>query len=157
MDFTRKTRWVKDSHQTTNPKTSCYTGVVSHESIRIALAYAALHKIDVKAADIQNAYLQSPSSEKNFIYWGEDFGLEHVGSVALMRRALYGGKAAGRDFWHHPRSCMEHLQFKSSRADPDVWIRPARRKDGTEYYEYVLLYTDDCLVISVNAEKILRD
>ena len=52
---------------------------------------------------------------------------------------------------------MEHLQFKSSRADPDVWIRPARRKDGTEYYEYVLLYTDDCLVISDNAEKILRN
>ena len=110
----------------------CYAGVVSRESIRIALTYAALHKIDVKAADIQNAYLQAPSSEKHFIYCGEDFGLEHAGSVALIRRVLYGGKAAGRGLWHHLRSCMEHLQFKSSRADPDVWIRPARRKDGTE-------------------------
>ena len=52
---------------------------------------------------------------------------------------------------------MEHLQFKSSRADPDVWIRPASRNDGTEYYEYFLLYTDDCLVISDNVEKILRN
>ena len=71
MDFTLRSRWVKDGHQTPKPKTSCYTGVVSHESIRIALAYAALHKIDVKAADIQNAYLQAPSSEKIFIYCGE--------------------------------------------------------------------------------------
>ena len=52
---------------------------------------------------------------------------------------------------------MEHLQFKSIRADPDVWIWPARRKDGTKYYEYVLLYTDYCPVISDNAEKILRN
>ena len=156
MDFTRKIRWVKDGHQTPNPKTSCYAGVVSCESIWIALTYAALHKIDFKAADIQNAYLQSPSSEKHFIYCGEEFGLEHYGSVALVRRSLYGGKAAGRDFWHHLHSFLEHLQFKSSRADPDVWIQPARRKDGTKYYEYVLLCTYDCLVISDNAEKILR-
>ena len=124
MDFTRKTRWVKDGHRTPNPKTSCYAGVIYCESILIALTYAALHKIDFKAADIQNAYLQSPSSEKHFIYCGEQFGLEHSGSVALIRRALYGVKAAGRDFWHHLHSCMEHLHFKSIRADPNVWIRP---------------------------------
>ena len=135
MDFIQKNRWVKSVHRTPNPKTSCYAGVVSCESIRIALTYAVLHKIDVKAADIQNAYLQAPSSDKHFIYCGKEFGLEHDGSVALIRRALYGGKASGRDFWHHLRSFMEHLQFKSSKADPDVWIRPARIKDGTKYYD----------------------
>ena len=35
-------------------------------------------------------------------------------------------------------------------------MRPAIKADGTEYYEYVLLYTDDALVISENGEKILR-
>ena len=64
IDFTRKSRWVKDGNQIPNPKTSCYDGVVSCEIIQIALTYAALHKIYVKAADIQNAYLQAPSSEK---------------------------------------------------------------------------------------------
>lgn len=157
MDFTRKARWVKDGHRTPDPKTSTYAGVVSRESIRIALTYAALHQIDVKCADIKNAYLQAPSSEKHFIYCGPEFGLENVGKVALIRRALYGGKAAGRDFWHHLRSCMEHLKFESSKADPDVWFRASKRKDGTPYYEYVLLYTDDCLVISDNAEAILRN
>ena len=157
MDFTRKARWVKDGHRTPDPKTSTYAGVVSRESIRIALTYAALHQIDVKCADIKNAYLQAPSSEKHFINCGPEFGLENVGKVALIRRALYGGKAAGRDFWHHLRSCMEHLKFESSKADPDVWFRASKRKDGTPYYEYVLLYTDDCLVISDNAEAILRN
>ena len=151
------TRWVKDGHCTPDPKTSTYAGVVSRESIRIALTYAASHQIDVKCADIKNAYLQAPSSEKHFIYCGPEFGLENVGKVALIRRALYGGKAAGRDFWHHLRSCMEHLKFESSKADPDVWFRASKRKDGTPYYNYVLLYTDDCLVISDNAEAILRN
>ena len=42
--------------------------------------------------DIQNAYLQAPSSEKHYIVCGPEFGTENVGRVALIRRALYGGK-----------------------------------------------------------------
>jgi hypothetical protein len=158
MDFTRKARWVKDGHKTPDPTTSSYAGVVSRESVRIALTYAAMMGMDVFAADIQNAYLQAPSSEKHFVICGPEFGLENVGRVALIRRALYGGKVAGRDFWHHLRSCMkEGLGLESSKADPDVWYRATVRKDGTEVYEYVLLYVDDCLVISDRAESILRD
>ena len=36
-------------------------------------------------------------------------------------------------------------------------MRPATKQDGTEVYEYVLLYTDDCLVVSENAESILKN
>ena len=44
------------------------------------------------AADVQNAYLQDPSSEKNYIICGPEFGLENVGKIARIKRALYGGK-----------------------------------------------------------------
>ena len=81
--------------------------------MRIALTYAALHGVDVLAADICNAYLQAPTSEKHYIICEEEFGIENIGKRAIIVRALYGGKAAGRDFWHHLRSCMEHLGFKS--------------------------------------------
>ena len=67
MDFTRKARWVKDGHRTPDPTTSAYAGVVSRESVRVALNYAALMNLEVMAAEIQNAYLQSPSSEKDYI------------------------------------------------------------------------------------------
>ena len=149
---------MKDGHKTPDSATSSYAGIVSRESVRIALTYAALHDVEVLAADIHNAYLQAPSSEKHFIICGPEFGLENAGKVALIRRALYGGKVAGRDFWHHLRSCMEHeLKFKSSRADPDVWFREATRANGEKYYEYVLLYVDDVLVISDNADSIIRE
>jgi hypothetical protein len=156
MDFTRKARWVKDGHKTPDPEASNYAGVVSRESIRIALTHAALHDINVLAADIRNAYLQAPTSEKHYIICGTEFGLEHVGKQAMIVRALYGGKSAGRDFWAHLRSCMNFLGFESCPADPDLWMRPATREDGTLVYDYVLLYVDDCLVISDNAEDILR-
>jgi hypothetical protein len=52
---------------------------------------------------------------------------------------------------------MRHLDFISCPADPDVWMRPAKRSDGSDYYEYILLYTDDALVVSENAEQVLRN
>ena len=122
MDFTRKGRWVKDGHKSPAPETSSYAGVVSRESIRILLTDATLLGIDVMVADIRNAsYLQVPTTEKHYIICGPEFGLEHVGKRALIVRALYGGKVAGRDFWHHLRSCMKDvLGFESCLADPDV-------------------------------------
>jgi hypothetical protein len=112
-------------------------------------------ELPVIGADIQNVYLQAPSSEKHFIICGPEFGIENEGRVALIRRALYGGKVAGQDFWHHLRDCMHRLGFTSSCADPDVWFRLSKQKTGEEYYEYVLLYVDDVLVISENGEKVL--
>ena len=98
----------------------------------MGLTYAALMGLDVMSADIQNAYLQAPSSEKDFIVYGAEFGLENVGKVSLITRALYDGKVSGRDFWNHLRDCMDHLGFTSCRADPDVWMRVATKPDGEE-------------------------
>ena len=157
MDFTRKARWVLDGHKCPDPEGSTYAGVVSRESVRIAVIYTALNDLKVYAADIRNAYLLAHSSQKVYIICGPEFRIENVGKKALIRRSLYGVKAAGRDFRNHLRHCMRHLGFTSCLADPDVWMRPSIKSDGTEYYEYVLLYTDDTLVISENAESILRN
>lgn len=118
-----------------------------------------MHNIPVCAADIKNAYLSAPSSEKHFVICGKEFGIEKVGELAPICRALYGVNAAGRDYWHYLQALMQDkLGFKSSRGDPDACYRKARRvSDKTPYYEYVLLYTDNILVISDKAESILRE
>ena len=157
MDFTRKARWVKDGHKTLEPELSTFAGVVSRESVRIALTYAALNDIAVTTCDIRNAYLQAPSSERHYVICGAEFGLEHVGRLALIRRALYGGKSSGADFWRHLRTYMDHLGFKSCKGDCDVWMREAKKDDGSEYWEYILLYVDDALVISERGEKVIKE
>lgn len=157
MTLERKARWVKDGHKTPDPSWSTFAGVVSRESVRIALTYAALNDIPVCGADIQNAYLQAPSSEMHYIIYGEEFGLENVGKRALIRRALYGGKSAGSDYWRHVRQAIYEMGFKPCPADPDVWIRAGVKFDETKIWDYVLLYTDDILAIMQKPEKFLRN
>ena len=51
---------------------------------------------------------------------------------------------------------MRHLDFVSCPVDTDVWMRHAKKADGSTCYNYVLLYVDDALVISERAELILQ-
>ena len=157
MDFTRKAQWVFDRHKTPDAEGSMYTSVVSRESVRIVFLYAALNGLDVFSANICNAYLQAPLSRKDYIICGAEFRIENIGHVGLIHWALYSGKTAGKDFCNHLRSCMHYLKFSSCPADPDVRMRPAENSDGTTYYEFVLLYVDNALVISENAEETLRE
>ena len=157
MDFTRKARWVLDGHKTLDPIGSTYAGVVSRESVRIALTYAALNNLNVFTANIRNAYLQGPSSQKDYNICGPEFCVENIGQTALIHHALYSGKAAGRDSRNHLRSCMGFLNFKSCLAYPDMWMRPAIKSHGNTYYEYILLYVNDALVVSENTESILQN
>ena len=55
---------------------------------------------------------------------------------------------AGCDYWKHMRRFMSELGFKACKADPEVWMQEHKSPDGESYWEYVLLYVDDCLVIS---------
>ena len=43
---------------------------------------------------------------------------------------------------------MEIIGYTSYLEDPDLWIRKAVHNDGCEYYEYMLLYVNDCLCVS---------
>ena len=77
-----------------------------------------------------------------------DFGIENRGNITLIRRALYGEKMAGHNYWVHMHACMKDIGFTSCQGDPDVWMRPSKKDDGTDVWEYFLLYTDNYLVIS---------
>ena len=50
------------------------------------------------AADINNVYLQAPTSKKHCVICGPEFVLENVGKVALTTRELYSGKLSVWDF-----------------------------------------------------------
>ena len=52
---------------------------------------------------------------------------------------------------------MHHLVFESCNSVPDVWMRAAKKEDGTEYWEYALMYTYDVLVVSERGEQFLRN
>ena len=156
-DFTRKARLVAGGHMTDPPASITYASVVSRESVRIAFLIAALNGLDVLSADIGNAYLNARTTEKLYIICGPEFGDLYIGRIAVIVRALYGLKTSGAAW----RACLakvlrEDFGFTMCRADNDLWYRAATKPDGERYYEYVLVYTDDTLAVSINPRDILN-
>ena len=152
-DFHRKARLVASGHMTKAPASITCASVVSRESVRIALTLAALNDVDVKTAEIENTYLTAPVGEKIWYRLGPEFGAD-TGKTAIMVRALYRLKSAGASFRNHPASCMRHLGWDSSKADPDVWLKSeVRSDDGYHYYAYCLLYVDDISVSTMTESR----
>jgi hypothetical protein len=76
--------------------------------VRIALTLATLNDVEVNMADIENAYLTAPITEKVWYILGPDFG-EYTSKNSLIVRALYSLKSAGATFRNHLAECMKHL------------------------------------------------
>jgi hypothetical protein len=106
--FRRKSRFVAGGHTTDTPHAMRYASVVSRESVRIDLTLAALNDLNVKMADIENAYPTAPITEKIWTVLGPEFG-DDAGKRALIVRALYGLNSAGAAFSNHIAECMTHL------------------------------------------------
>ena len=51
---------------------------------------------------------------------------------------------------------MTHLDFLPCPADQDVCMTSSQKSYRSYYYEYVLIQTDDVLVICYDEDKILR-
>jgi len=153
--FRRKARFVADGHKVSTPPSMSYSTVVSRDSVRILLLAAALNDLDILGCDVQNAFLSADNLEKHYLIAGDEFGHEK-GKVFIVVRALYGLKSASAAFRSFMAKRLDEMNFVSSTADPDVWLRPAIKPDGTEYYEYVLCYVDDILAISIDPKSVLE-
>ena len=155
-NFRRKARLVADGHKTDPPASVTYSTVVSRDSIRICLMLAALNDLDVKCADVENAYLNAPCREKYWTVAGPEFGNDE-GKIFIICRALYGLKSSGAAYRSHLAKSLDEIGFKSSLADPDVWLRACVKSDGEEYYEYMLVYVDDLMCISHKALETMSE
>jgi hypothetical protein len=145
--FRRKARFFVGVHTKDTPHAMTYASVVSRDSVRIAFTLAALNDLNVKMADIENAYLTAPITEKIWTGLGPEFGND-AGKWALIVRALYGLKSAGAAFRKHLAECMKHLGWEPFRADRDLWMKAeARPNDGVRYWAYKLIYVDDIVCV----------
>jgi hypothetical protein len=156
MDFTRKARFVAGGHMTDPPSSITYSSVVSRDSVRIAFMLASLKGLSLSATDIGNAYLNAEAREKVYTTAGPEFGAELEGQNVLIVRALYGLKSSGAAWRAHLANTLQSLGYTSCLADPDVWFKAAVKPCGFEYYEYVLVYVDDVLVLSHQPEVTMK-
>ena len=66
----------------------------------------------------------------------------------MIVKALYGLKSSGARWHEHMAQTLRDMGYISCKADPDVWMKAKVKPTGEEYWEYVLVYSDDILVIS---------
>ena len=84
-DFQRKACLVVGGHMTHTQDTITYSSVVT---------MVALHDLEVKAADVFNAYEMAPNHEKIWTIICSEFGND-TGESAVIVRVLHGLKSAG--------------------------------------------------------------
>ena len=65
-------------------------------------------------------------------------------------------KLASAAFRYFMAKKLDEIRFKCSPAHPAVLLKPAIKTEGEEYYEYVLMYIDDILAISIDPTEILK-
>ena len=77
-----------------------------------------------------------------------------LSGVRTITRALYGQKSAGAAWRAHLADTIcSKMKFTSSLADPDVWYKANTKPNGDKYYTYILVYTDDVLIIDTNPSR----
>lgn len=156
MDLTRKARICARGDQTDPPLSVTYASVVTRESIRLGFLLASLNRVDILSADIAGAYLNAKCAEKIYTVLGEEFG-DLKGRTAIVVKALYGLKSSAFA-WRSTlsKTLKEEMEFVQCRGDMDVWRKPAVKKNGEKYYEYIFVYVDDLMAVSENPRAILN-
>ena len=93
--------------------------------------------------------MNSEYREKIWTRAGPEFGYE-ARTIIIVRMVLCGLKSISSAFYVHLTKTLNKIGFLSTKADPDVWYRPAVKPNGFEYYKYILCYVNDILCISHN-------
>ena len=151
-DLRHKARLVAGgNHCDELPKEDTYSGVISLTAVRLLFLITTLHKLDLLAADVANAYLNGINKARVYIIAGPEFG-ERQGMKLIIYKGLYGLAGSGARFHEHLSATLRNLGFKPSKADPNLWIR-----DLGTHYEYIGTYVDDLLIASKDAQSIIKE
>ena len=134
------------------PAHTTFSTVLSRDSLRICLMLVAFNDLDVHIADIGNTYFSAPCKKRVHVVCGPElFGPDHEGKVALIVRVLHGFKSA-RNVWryHFAAAIRDDLEYKSTKANPDVYRKVQHKADKTPYCSYLVVHVDNVLCIHHN-------
>jgi hypothetical protein len=150
QDTRRKARLVLGGHVLDSAGLDLYASNMKTISARALMIIASANKYDVLTGDIGNAYLYALNKQKIYVQLGQEFNLYdstlQPGSLAQVVKAQYGGHSSANSWHAHLSDTLLAMQFRPTRYDPDVWIRP----NGEDYYDYIGTHSDDLTSEAVN-------
>ncbi|HEY9706866.1 MAG TPA: reverse transcriptase domain-containing protein, partial [Oculatellaceae cyanobacterium] len=152
FDLRRKARLVAGGHLTEEIYNDApYTGIASIKSIRICIFLAKLNNLQIRTADVGNAYLEAMTKEKLYIVAGPEFG-DLEGHNLVIQKVLYGLQTSGARWAERLADSLRAQGFTSSYTDAAIWM-----KDKDDHWEYICVWVDDMLIISKDTDSILKE
>ena len=82
--------------------------------------------------------------------------VSEAGKNMLVSKALYGSNSSGAAFRALLAETLDAMGYRPRYAEPDLWLCPAVKPEGFEYYEYILCYVYNVLCISHNLQKSMK-
>jgi len=143
--------------ETTGLRTDSPTADV--DAHNLVFSFCACHKVKVKSADIQAAYLQGKPVDRIILYRIPKGGIpEHgiaEGAVIAARVPIYGTKDAGRGFWLRLKQVVTDNGFELNKILPTLFA--LRDKTTNKMMGMMTTNVDDLLYGTVaEAEPVMR-
>ncbi|CAL8175186.1 unnamed protein product [Prunus armeniaca] len=127
-----------------------YSPVSRITSIRMLIAIAAIHNMDIHQMDVKTAFLNGELDEEIYMEQPEGFVVKgQETKVCKLFKSLYGLKQAPKQ-WHEKfdHTMMSH-GFKINECDKCVYI-----KNNKNSCVLVCLYVDDMLIMGTSKDAI---
>ena len=132
-----------------------YSPTASWPAIRLQLALVLVHGWVTKQIDFVQAFPQAPIEKVQYMEVPRGIEIEGIDNpkdwCLEIHKNIYGGKAAGRQWYLHLKSKLEGIGFKRSMFDECVFFK------GNCMY---VLYTDDSILAGpdqAELDKVIKD
>jgi hypothetical protein len=121
-----------------------FAPVVRLENLRLLLAHAAAHDLEIHQMDVDSTFLQAELDQEIYITQPDGYvSPEHPDYVCKLKKSLYGLKQAPL-LWNRTIDEFLHkLGFSPTAADPCIYEREQDQRKA-----FISLYVDDCVVIA---------
>ncbi|GAX85117.1 hypothetical protein CEUSTIGMA_g12537.t1 [Chlamydomonas eustigma] len=129
-----------------------YAPVSKHTTLRALLSLvAATEDLELQQLDVKTAFLNGVLEEEIYMVQPPSFEEGGKNVVCKLEKALYGLKQQAPRAWHTKlRKELELLGFTASEADAGLFVRYGKQRSDNVY---LLVYVDDCLLITSKDNK----
>lgn len=130
-----------------------YAPVGRFSSLRVILALAAKHDLEVHVADVQSAYLNGNLDRPLYLRLPAGYTPTKPDTVALrLHKTLYGLRQSGHEWWRVLSSALASIGFKRIKSDWGVHIL----EQGGTIAMILLAYVDDMILVAKSTDLITQ-
>ena len=143
-------RLVAGGYLTDALVTSIYSGVVSLRRVRLVLFLSELNDLESWRTNIGNTYLEAKTKEKVYVITEKEFS-NLKGHDLRIRKALC--RLHSSELYWHERLvvCLRSMGSFPCKIELDIWM-----KDCGGYYEHIVVYVDDVLIVSKDPKSVIK-